>query len=147
VIAASTFTIGKKIDMKLKNAIKKATQIWQAQADKCSYMNGINNGYCEEWAAEVITLVDENIPCLGFWIDGDSRVTDDEAMEIAHCALWCDGKWYDSDIPNGVDDPMKLLTSYKKSFINKIVKRGPPPNMEPIWDYCKNSVLPCGRIV
>lgn len=55
----------------------------------------INLGNCEEFACDLVRRVGRGyVEWLG--------PNDDE--EVGHCAALIDGRWYDSDTPNGVED-------------------------------------------
>lgn len=54
----------------------------------------INNGFCEDWALRAAELLrNRGQRAVTAWIDPD----------VDHCVLCYDGKFYDADCPDGVD--------------------------------------------
>lgn len=131
--------------MDLQQAMTKATEVCQEEADR-RHIKGINNGLCEDWVSEVIVRVDPLIPVLGHWLEDDHRIGDDDAMEIAHCVLWSNGKWYDSDHTEGVKDPIDLLGDVYEDIKKRAKDKGPPTDLTSVWDEIGNSIRPFGLI-
>ena len=67
----------------------------------------INRGNCEEWAERMALWVGGCAVWLDTLIDVDEFSVDD-MPNIAHCVLEWNGRYYDSEHPNGVDDILEL---------------------------------------
>jgi len=143
--------------MNLQDAMQHVTK---KMTDELGSIYHINQGYCDEWVEEVLKVLDKEIKAVGWWLDGDKRLADDEAMEVSHCVLWCEGKFYDCLYTDGADDPLKLAIvpdellkdrvtdwdAYEdyKNLLNKVMSRGNPPDL---WDYSDRELIEWGVIL
>lgn len=67
----------------------------------------INDGRCEEWGERALRIVGGE----GFWLDNFIDVDQypvDDMPPIDHYVLRLEGRFYDSQHPDGVDDVMQL---------------------------------------
>lgn len=126
--------------MNLADAIVYATDETIKLIKKCAWTKnfsvaGINQGFCDQWVQLVLDNLDENIAALGWWIDNDHRLNDDEREDIVHCVLWCEGSFYDCLNVDGKSDPLDLIYNNPPQDvadkIEEIKNRGNPPNL---WD-------------
>jgi len=67
----------------------------------------INCGQCEDFALDVIEAMGLDSFSM-FWHDGMPDCTEEEAYTFAHCFIRYDGRFYDSECPEGVDSWREL---------------------------------------
>jgi len=68
----------------------------------CGSAYEVNNGCCEEWGYEVLEAL-ADFPCMvGYW------ETDVDQAHSSHVFIEIDGRWYDAECLDGVDDYMQL---------------------------------------
>lgn len=67
----------------------------------------INRGNCDEWANRMAAIVGGRAIWLDSLIDVDEYPVDD-MPNIAHCVLELNGRYYDSEHLEGVDDVLML---------------------------------------
>lgn len=126
--------------MDLFAAMKRATE---ETLEGLSSIEEINQGSCDWWVDLVLRYLDDAADVVGWWIDQDNRLTEEEAFDFSHCVLWYEGKFYDCLRPQGVEDPLFLAYTDKApagkekeyqeyvSWVGEITKRGKPPCL---WD-------------
>lgn len=67
----------------------------------------INRGNCDEWANRMQSIVGGRAMWLDSIVDVDLFPIDDMPC-VAHCVLEHEGRWYDSEHPNGVEHVLVL---------------------------------------
>jgi hypothetical protein len=98
---------------------KAMEQVTQGFADDGVVPYDINNGSCNEWGEEVLDLLRETTYIVEYWetLFGFADTT--------HAFLRIDGKFYDAECPEGVDDHMELPI-FRKLFA-EVNRR------QPVW--------------
>lgn len=91
--------------------ITKAIQYFLKAYDESPYQ--INCGLCEEFATDVLKRLghpykDETDERCMLWHDNMPDCTEEEAAHWSHCFIKWDGKFYDSECPEGVTEWRKL---------------------------------------
>ena len=68
----------------------------------------INHGNCEDFALELTTLIPEaDMYWAEDWFEVDMFSVRD-SMSLGHCFVVFKGRFYDSERPEGVDNPLDL---------------------------------------
>lgn len=82
----------------LPGIIVALVEVYERLYDQSAYE--INCGNCEEFAADVIALYGQGELV---WHDNMPDCTPEESDWWAHCFVMVDGRFYDSQTPDGVD--------------------------------------------
>lgn len=90
-------------DVKPMNEIELAiAQVTGAMCGDQEDVAWINNGYCYEWADQVFALLKDTKHEVEYWENPFGFA------DTTHAFLWIDGKFYDAECPNGVEDHIGL---------------------------------------
>jgi len=79
----------------------------------------INCGYCEEWAEHAA----KRFGGEAVWMDKINPNFGDDGLSVRHCVLILNGRYYDSQHPDGVDSPwdMDIVNDVsREDFLGKL---------------------------
>jgi hypothetical protein len=89
--------------------LEKVTQKLLSE-NKCTIYD-INNGMCDQWAIAVEKLIPN---AQAIWLE-------DLGVDIPHMVILYEGRYYDADVPQGVDDPKDLPISKQASLASTVL--------------------------
>lgn len=89
--------------------------LWNNLKEKFGYTGeptawDINCGYCETWAETAA----DSFGGKAIWLDTLNENFGDKGLDVCHCVLVLNGRYYDSQHPNGVDSPWDM------NIVNKV---------------------------
>lgn len=92
-----------------------SSALWKNLKEKRGYTGeptawDINCGYCDTWAETVA----ESFGGEAVWLDTLNEKFGDKGLDVRHCVIVLNGRYYDSQHPNGVD------SHWDMDIVNKV---------------------------